>query len=46
MCFMFPCWNLTTYILFHDLPPPIKVDGEQKYEAEDILDSQVFNCQF
>jgi hypothetical protein len=29
----------------HDPPPPIEVDGEQKYEMEDILDSRVFNCQ-
>jgi hypothetical protein len=29
----------------HDPPPPIEVNGEQKYEMEDILDSRVFNCQ-
>jgi hypothetical protein len=29
----------------HDTPPPIKVDSEQEYEMEDILDSWVFNYQ-
>jgi hypothetical protein len=30
----------------HDPPPPIKVDGEQEYEVEYILDSWVSNHQF
>jgi hypothetical protein len=30
----------------HDPPPPIKVDGEQKYKVKDILNSRIFNCQF
>jgi len=25
--------------------PPIKVDGEQKYEMDDILDSRIYNHQ-
>ncbi len=25
--------------------PPIKVDGKQKYEVEDILDSKIYNYQ-
>jgi hypothetical protein len=29
----------------NDLPPPIEVNGEHKYEVEDILDSRIFNCQ-
>jgi hypothetical protein len=29
----------------HDPPPPIKADGEQKYEVEDILDAWVSNHQ-
>jgi len=28
-----------------DPPPPIKVNGEQEYEMEDILDSKIFNHQ-
>jgi hypothetical protein len=27
----------------HDLPPPIEVNGEHKYEMEDILDSRISN---
>jgi len=29
----------------HDPPPSIEVDGEHKYEVEDILDSRISNCQ-
>jgi hypothetical protein len=27
----------------HDPPPSTKVDGEQKYEMKDVLDSMIFN---
>jgi hypothetical protein len=30
----------------HDPFPPIEIDGEHKYEVEDVLDSHVFNYQF
>jgi hypothetical protein len=30
----------------HDPPPTIEIDGEQKYEVEDILDSKIFNHRF
>jgi hypothetical protein len=26
-------------------PPPIQINGEQKYEVEDVLDSQIINDQ-
>ncbi len=29
-----------------DPPPSIQVNGEQKYEMEDILNSKISNCQF
>jgi hypothetical protein len=29
----------------YDPPPLIEINGEQEYEMEDILDSQVFNRQ-
>jgi len=29
----------------HDSLPPIEINGEQKYEMDDILDSKIFNCQ-
>jgi len=29
----------------YDPPPPIEVNGEHKYEMEDILDSRVFHHQ-
>ncbi len=29
----------------HELPPPIIVDDEQKYEVEEILDSRISHCQ-
>jgi uncharacterized protein YifN (PemK superfamily) len=28
----------------HEPLPPIEVEGEQKYEVEDILDSKISNC--
>jgi hypothetical protein len=39
---MFPYWNLATHLpiqkKIHDPFPPIEVNGEQKYEMDDILD--------
>ncbi len=29
----------------HDPPPPIEINGEQKYEVKDILNSRISNCQ-
>jgi len=29
----------------HDSLPPIEINGEQKYEMDDILDSKIFNRQ-
>jgi hypothetical protein len=29
----------------HDSLPPIEIEGEQKYEMEDILNSRIFNHQ-
>jgi hypothetical protein len=29
----------------YEPPPPIEVDGEQKYEVKDVLDSQISNDQ-
>jgi hypothetical protein len=34
----------TIPIIIHDPPSPIEIDGEHKYEVEDILDSRIFNC--
>jgi hypothetical protein len=28
----------------HEPPPPIVVDGEQKYEVEKIIDSRISHC--
>ncbi len=28
----------------YDPPPPIEIDGEQKYEMDYILRSRIFNC--
>ncbi len=29
----------------HDSPPSIEINGEQKYEMDNILESKIFNCQ-
>jgi hypothetical protein len=46
---MFVYWNLTMHLPFQEefmIPfPPIKINGEQKYEVDDILDSRIFNHQ-
>jgi uncharacterized membrane protein len=39
-----PYHTFTISEIIHNPFPLIKVDGEQKYEVEDILDSKNFNC--
>jgi hypothetical protein len=29
----------------HDFFPPFEIDGEEKYEVENILNSKISNCQ-
>jgi hypothetical protein len=43
--FLEPYHASTNLRRIYDPLPPIEVDGEQKYEVDDILDSRIYNRQ-